>query len=281
MIQRAASDESNVGAGAVQTDPFAGSPRSLVRVLSIFEHLVKVEKGMTLTELSLALKSPKSSLLALLRPLVGSRYLVHASGRYELGPAMLQLSMNIVAGHSYASLARVFLEELAERSNESVYLTLIDREHRIVTYVDAIESKQAVRYAVGAGAVRPLFVSAAGRVLLAFQEPQWIEAFLTGGPFKSPVNGKVVGLGQLRKDLQEIRQQGCAVSLSQAIDGAAGVAAPIVDPTDRPTYALLVAAPLERMLKSLPQMQALVVEVAGRASEALSRAGSYRSARTV
>lgn len=269
MIQRTEPDDSS-SHKAVEA-----GPRSLVRVLNIFEKLAKMDEGLTLTELSVALDSPKSSLLSLLRPLVASEYLVHLAGHYRLGPAILQLSMKVLAGHSYPSLARVFLQELADRSNESVYLTAIDREHRVVTYVDAIQSKQAVRYAVGVGAVRPLFVSAAGRALLAHQEPEWVASFLAAGPFQSPLGDVVIEADQLREDLDRIEKEGCAVSLSQAVDGAAGIAAPIIDSQGRPTHALLVAAPLGRMLKSLPQMRELVLDVTARASQALSNARTH------
>ena len=46
-------------------------PRSLTRLLGLFDVLAKSKDGMTLAELNQALKSPKSSLLNLLRPLVG------------------------------------------------------------------------------------------------------------------------------------------------------------------------------------------------------------------
>ncbi|SCK26090.1 transcriptional regulator, IclR family [Variovorax sp. HW608] len=278
MTQRPASDEIPAHAEAATPDPFSRSPRSLVRVLNIFETLANVEEGMTLTELSQVLNSPKSSLLALLRPLVGSDYLVHSAGRYRPGPAILQLSMNLMAGHSYTSLAHGFLQELASQSDESAYLTALDRQHRIVSYIDAIESRQAVRYAVGVGAVRPLFVSAAGRVLLAYQTPEWIESFLSTGPFNSPVTGEVVAIEELRQDLHKIREDGCAISLSQAVEGAAGIAAPLVDGMGQVSHALLLAAPIDRMAKSLPKMRELVIDVAGRASRALANARTYRPA---
>jgi DNA-binding IclR family transcriptional regulator len=234
--------------------------------------LTRHAQGLTLTELGVALNSPKSRLLALLRPLVASRYLTLQDNQYQLGPSIFQLSMNVMAGRSYASLARIFLEELADRSGESVYLTSIDLTQRVVTYMDVIESRQAVRYAVGAGATRPLFVSAAGRALLAFQEDQWVESFLLDAPFASPVQGKNITARQLREDLKRVREDGVAVSLSQAVEGAAGVAAPILKSRGYATHALLIAAPLERMKRSLPEMKALITEVAQRAQGALSNA---------
>jgi len=252
-------------------DILSKSPRSLMRILNIFENLARTEIGMTLTELSQVLDSPKSSLLSLLRTLVAMHYLRLLNNRYQLGPAILQLSMNILAGRSYASLTRTFLQELSERSGESVYLTSIDYEKMIVTYDDMIESRQAVRYAVGIGAVRPLYVSAAGKVLLAHQNQFFLDKFLARGPFINPVSGELIGSVNLREELLLIRQEECAVSLNQAVEGAAGVAAPIFQPDGTATHALLIAAPLDRMLKNLANMKKLVTDVARRASRTLAK----------
>ncbi|MGE3759637.1 MAG: helix-turn-helix domain-containing protein, partial [Pseudobdellovibrionaceae bacterium] len=52
----------------------AGSPRSLARVLGLFDAIAHAGDGLTLARLSVELKSPKSSLLTLLRPLVAKGY---------------------------------------------------------------------------------------------------------------------------------------------------------------------------------------------------------------
>jgi len=50
-------------------------PRSLMRLLGLFDALAKSKEGLTLADLNTELSSPKSSLLNLLRPLVASGYL--------------------------------------------------------------------------------------------------------------------------------------------------------------------------------------------------------------
>ena len=258
----------------LQKDSSSRSPRSLMRVLNIFDALAKATDGMTLTALSTALDSPKSSLLALLRPMVASGFLTQTGSRYGLGPAIFQLSADILAGRTYSKLARVFLDELAERSGESIYLTTIDRDVRVVTYIESVESRQAVRYAVGAGAVRPLFVSAAGRLLLAYQDPIWVERFLASAPFTSPVTGKTIDSEWLQQELQQIRLQGYATSVGETVPGAAGIAAPIILPNGFATHALLLAAPVDRFQNALPALRDLILDVAARASVALRNARS-------
>lgn len=246
-------------------------PRSPTRLLRIFETLAQSNKGMTLTELCLTLDSPKSSLLSLLRMLVGVKYLTVDGNRYQLGPSAFQLSMSILAGRSYTSLARVFLEELADQSGETAFLTSINREKKLTIYDDVIESRQAVRYVVGIGTTRPLFASAASQLLLAYQEPEWIAAYLSGGPFTNPVSGKLIDIQAFRKQLDNIRTEGYSISCSQAVKGAAGIAAPIKNQQGLATHAFLIAAPQDRLKKNLPKLRKLILDVADRASQTLGR----------
>ena len=118
---------------------------------------------MSLAAISTALESPKSSLLALLRPMVASGYLELADNRYSLGPVTFQLSADVLAMRSFPKIMRSFLQELADRSNESVYLAAIDRQSEVVTYIEGVESQRVLRYATPTGSVRPLFVSSACR----------------------------------------------------------------------------------------------------------------------
>ena len=96
----------------------AAGPRSLARLLGLFEVLAKSSKGLTLAELNALLKSPKSSLLNLLRPLVIEGYLTYEDGRYWLGTSIFRLSASIMSVWNFSSTLRPYLEELAERSGE-------------------------------------------------------------------------------------------------------------------------------------------------------------------
>src|SRR5208337_2676952 len=98
-----------------------GGPRSLMRLLGLFDALAKSPKdGLGLAELNTVLKSPKSSLLNLLRPLVATGYLNFEAGKYRLGPSIFRLAGNIMSVWNFSNAVRPFLEELAQRSRESV-----------------------------------------------------------------------------------------------------------------------------------------------------------------
>src|SRR5690606_32171468 len=140
----------------------------------LFEVVARSDEGLSLSELSVALKAPKSSLLLLLKPLVSRGYLNHASARYMLGSAAFTMATTMLSARKFPKLIRTYMEELAERTGESIFLAALDRDAKTVTYIECVESSQAIRYAVPAGSVRPLYPSAAGRALLAFQDTEWL-----------------------------------------------------------------------------------------------------------
>ncbi|AWQ07664.1 transcriptional regulator, IclR family, C-terminal domain protein [Bordetella bronchiseptica E014] len=244
-------------------------PRSLLRILGIFEVLAHRAGGVTLAELSAALEAPKSSLLLLLRPLVAHKYLVHASGRYELGASIFKLSAEVLASAGITRILRPYIEQLAARCEESVFLALIDKEAKTVTYVDGIDSRQAIRYSVPIGTQRPLHVSAAGKVLFAFQDLAWQKKYLKTVKLKPMTSKPLPDRAAFEVQLQEIREAGVAVSIGEAVAGASGIAAPVVKADGTASYAFMIAAPSDRFVQSLPALRNLLLEVAGEASATL------------
>lgn len=242
------------------------SPRSLTRVLGLFGAMARTADGMTLARLSAELESPKSSLLTLLRPLVGRGYLTHEGGVYRLGPSVFRLASDILSTRSFPKLIRPYMQQLVERSQESVYLAVIDKNARCVTYVEGIESPQPVRYMAPLGAPRALYCSAAGRLLLAYADREWREQYVRTVKLTPVTERTLTSRTGLRRELEKIRKAGIAVSIGEAVPGAAGLAAPVFDADGNAAAALLIGAPVDRFERKLPVLTKLMREVAAQAS---------------
>ncbi|MDX9974236.1 MAG: helix-turn-helix domain-containing protein, partial [FCB group bacterium] len=102
-------------------------PRSLARLMALFGLLSRASDGMSLAELNVALETPKSSLLNLLRPLVAEGYLLHGNGNYRLGPSIFRLSAAVLAAWNFPKMIRPFMEELSRRTGETVLLGVLNR----------------------------------------------------------------------------------------------------------------------------------------------------------
>jgi IclR family transcriptional regulator, acetate operon repressor len=241
-------------------------PRSLTRLLGLFDVLAKAKDGMTLAELNQALQSPKSSLLNLLRPLVIDGYLACDNGRYRLGPSIFRLAANIMSVWNFSSTMRPYLEELAARSEESVYIGVLEKVGGVITYVDSIESPKAVRFSVPIGAARPLYSTAAGRVLLAFGDAEWVENYLRNTKITAYTEFTISSRKALREELENVRRTRISVSLGETFRESAAIAAPIFGADGKLIAAIAIGAPVTRLEPRLAELRPIIAEIAGRAS---------------
>jgi DNA-binding IclR family transcriptional regulator len=223
---------------------------------------------MSLAELSVVLESPKSSLLNLLRPLVAEGFLVHAGGSYRLGPAIFRLAAGVLSAWNFPKLIRPFMEELSARTEETVLLAVLNRESEVMTYVEIIDSPRPVRYQIPVGTTRPLYASAAGRLLLAYADKKWRDAYMSSVVFKTKT-AIPMSRASLNLELQRIRTEGVSWAIDVYSKGLAAIAAPVFDTDGNCVASLNIAGPSERFRTELDFLKTTVKEVAAKASSSV------------
>jgi IclR family transcriptional regulator, acetate operon repressor len=253
-------------AGDTANEREMGGPRSLTRLLGLFDALARKSDGLTLADLNGVLESPKSSLLNLLRPLVVEGYLTHAQGQYRLGPTAFRLAATMMSAWNFPKMARPYLEELAARSKETVYIGVLDRAAQVITYVDAIDSPHSIRYAITVGMNRPLYCTAAGRVLLTFADEKFRDSYLRSTKLVRKTPDTLTDRKELLKELERIRNTGVAVSVNQLFEGSAGIAAPVYAADGQVIAAIAIGAPAERFESEQPKLREIILDVARRLS---------------
>jgi DNA-binding IclR family transcriptional regulator len=146
------------------------APQSVARLIHILEALCASAVPVGLAQLSRAIRAPKSSVAALMRGLTEAQIVVTTEAGYRLGPGAFGLGSALMEARrrlQSSDLVRAGMRRLAERSGETVLLAVRDARSGMMTYVDTIESRNAVRFAVTVGDRRPLYCTAGGRALLA------------------------------------------------------------------------------------------------------------------
>jgi IclR family acetate operon transcriptional repressor len=262
-VRRVASPRQSGESAAVAEGSVA---RSAMRLVQLFEALAKTEEGVSLAELSTTIAAPKSSLLGILRSMVALGYMEHGHGLYRLGPKSFRLAADILAIRRFPNLVRPIMQDLAAKSGETVFLVVLDPLARRVTYTEVIESANPLRYTVPTGTTRPLYSSAGGLMLLAYQEPAWIDAYIRSTPLEQLTPRTTTDPKELRERLAEIRREGIGISLGETVPGAAGLAVPIFNADGSVTAGLLIGAPLDRVEQELPELKRLLREAVTRVS---------------
>ena len=248
-------------------------PKAMSRVLRLLDELARAPDGLSLADLSGVLETPKSTLINSLRPLVNDDYLIADGNLYRLGPRSFRLAATVASAWSLPRITRGYLAMLAERTGESVALAVLDQEMRRLVYIDVIESARPVRYAMKIGMSGPLYSTAAGRVLLAHQPPEFQEEYLAKAKLQPLTSRTNTDREVLRNQLEAVRREGCWISISESVEDSAAMAAPIFGADGRIVAALSVGAPSERLQANMEEFRAILKEVAARASGRFNEEG--------
>jgi DNA-binding IclR family transcriptional regulator len=240
-------------------------PRSLTRLLGLFDVLSLTQNGMSLAELSVTLAAPKSSLLNLLRPLVAEGYLIHSEGSYRIGPSIIRLSASVMSAWDFPKMIRPFMEELVERTGETVLLGVLNREAEAVAFVELVNSPHPVRLQVPVGTVRPLYASPTGWLLLAYADKSFRDPYMASVQFKLKMPAGIAR-ASITREMAKIRTEGVCSSLDTPIAGVGSVIAPVFDGNGECIASLTVAGPADRFRKDMDSLRSTVKEVAARAS---------------
>jgi len=243
-----------------------GGPRAMTRVIRLFTVLADNANGLTLSELSVALETPKSTLLNSLRPLVQDDFLIVDGPLYRLGPGAFRMAAQVTSAWSLPQLAAGYLRQLADLTGESVGLAVPDWAVGRAVYIDAIQSTRPVLYAMRVGVTGPFYATAAGRLMLAHAPIDWLENYLQTTVFKQLTTRTETDPAVIRRELREAQEQGYWLSAGQLLDGTATIAAPIFNVAGQLVAALSVGAPEDRLMASLPALRAALLDVARRAS---------------
>lgn len=257
-------------------DRRAPPPQSVTRVIRILEALCASAEPVSLADLSRLLETPKSSLAALLRGLADENFVVCADGAWRLAPGAFGLGSALTEARrrfQSSDLIRDGMRRLAERSSETALLGVLDADAQVMTYVDVVESHNAVRFAVSIGDRRPLYATAGGRALLAARGHGEAAAYLEALKLENLTSSTETDSAKLAKIIASVRKAGFAQTIDQASDGVTGTAATIRDAAGAVIGALIVAAPSSRLQDRLDALAKLVCEEAA----AISRSLGYRA----
>jgi IclR family transcriptional regulator, acetate operon repressor len=184
----------------------------------------------------------------LLATLMDRGYVTRGDGdaRYRLGTRLFALAAN--AESPLASIREQVapvMEALRDRYRETVNLAVLERRH--IVYVHQVESQRSVRAFNRIGNRVLAHASAAGKALLAFGPESALDGLLASGELEALTPATVTVPGELRSQLDEIRKRGFGLDLGEQDPEIICVAAPVPTSGWRPTAALSISGPADRM----------------------------------
>jgi len=224
----------------------SGDVKVIRRVAAILKAMVE-DGASSLKELSVSSDLPISTASRLLASMqqVGFVERDPLTKEYCLGPNFLRMAALVEPRKDIASLLRPCLEELAATTTEDSGLAELVGDTALI--IDRVDGSHPLKIIDKLNKPEFLYVGAFRKVLLAWQEPKWIDDYISRTPFEKYTGNTIIDEASLRRELAKIRQQGFAVSLGERIADGAGIAAPVFGPTGKIRAAVQIAGPLARI----------------------------------
>jgi DNA-binding IclR family transcriptional regulator len=167
------------------------------------------------------------------------------SGKYSLGPGVLQLGNAFLDGSELRARSLLWAESLAQRAGESVWVATLSGSRAIVLH-HVFRPDNTVQI-LEVGAAIPWHACALGQAIVA-NLPQAGSTRLLAGEL-APLTGKTrTTRAALGRALAQVRRLGYAVEDQEATVGEAGIAAAIVNREGSVAGAIGVVGPVERLL---------------------------------
>lgn len=239
--------------------------RAVERALDILLCFTE-EAELSLTEIAGKVGLHKSTVHRLLASLEGKGFILRSpsSEKYRLGFRLWELSANLSQSDDPEVVLLPEMEHLRDLLGETVSLYVRDGLVRV--RIQAVQSNQAIRRVAQVGARLPLYVGASSKVLVACAaDPGILEQVLASPDWPATMDRDV-----FLQQLEEVRASGFAISIEEREVGAAAVAVPIYNRSQKLAAALAVSGPANRLTAEKMREQApVLMEFAARMGKML------------
>jgi DNA-binding IclR family transcriptional regulator len=221
--------------------------QSVERAAAILAVLGSGTPRLGVTEIAERVGLAKPTVHGLLRSLVAADLVEQdpVSGKYSLGPGVLQLGNAYLDGSELRARSLLWAESLAQRANEAVWVATLSGT-RVIVLHHVFRPDNTVQI-LEVGAAIPWHACALGHSIVAYLPAG--EAARLMAQERAALTGRTkttrAALGQA---LAQVRRNGYAVENQEATVGDAGIAAPIVGREGTVAGAIGLVGPAERLL---------------------------------
>ena len=147
------------------------------------------------------------------------------SHRYSVGVRAYALGSRFLTHDRLCRAAMPVMRDLVDRTGHSARLSVLDGEHAL--YLMGLEGPLFVDTGWRSGTWLPVHSTSAGRVLLAFMDPDQAENLLARQPLRRVTERTVVDLPTIQRLVNQTRNKGYASQRGETTPGLGTVAVPI------------------------------------------------------
>jgi DNA-binding IclR family transcriptional regulator len=256
--------ERNPGVPGSSTSSTSTTVAKAIHIVEILAS--KADVGISLADLSSLINMPKSSTHRYLGTLQELGLAERKdSDRYCLGAKVIEIAGAFLAKSDLRNESQWVMNELAKKTGETIHLAVPSA--REVVYIAKIESPHALGMSSHIGSRLPMYCTSLGKAILAFSNPDLLEAVLSD-ELKARTTHTKTSPTALHAELVNIRSQGFALDDEENEPGIRCVGAPVLDYSGKAIAAISISGPCERItLERAMELGPLVWESTRRISK--------------
>lgn len=226
-----------------------GRIQSVDRAAAILRALATGAPTLGVTEIADRIGLAKPTVYGLLRTLEHNGLVLQDtdSGKYCLGPSVLQLGNAYLAGSQLRSRSMLRAAALANQVNEAVWVGVLTETDVMVVHHEFRPAD--VVQILEVGATIPWHACALGHAIAAYSDAEVVQE-LMASPLR-PLTGRTLTTkASLSKVLAKVRKDGYSVENQESNVGDGGIAAPVFDRTGAVAGSIGIVGPAERLLSA-------------------------------
>lgn len=223
--------------------------QSVDRTLSILELLSNYNEGLGITEISSMVDLHKSTVHRLLATLMYKGYVLQdaSNNKYKLSLKLYELGSKKIDNLDILKVFKQYTEELMKSVNEVVHLVI--RDENDIVYIDKVEADNTIRMASTIGRRSPLYRTSVGKAILAYLPEEEVNEIWENSKIEKLTDYTITKLEDLKKELDEIRNNGYAIDNEENELGVRCIGAPVFNYTGKVEGAISISGPTIRVTK--------------------------------
>lgn len=247
-----------------------GTIQSVTQALRALDYLQECGGEVGVTELAQALNVHKSTASRLLTTMRLGGYVSRneITAKYSLSIRIVQLAKTKLNQLDLRTQARPFLEELAQKTNETVHLAIMDEDKLV--YIDKVDTTHTLTMRSNIGYRIDPHCTALGKAILSLLPEEQRAHILAEKKLHRFTPNTITDPQMFEEHLLKIRTRGFAVDDEEHEIGVRCTAAAIRDFTNNVIGAISVSGPIARISRQrAEEVGRLVKDACARLSSAL------------
>lgn len=238
---------------------------SLARGLAVLRSFTRERPEMTLSEVAVQTELNPAVVRRCLNTLHHLGYVGKKGKLFLLRPEVLSIGSAYLESMNLEEAVQPTLQKVRDNTGNSTALAVLSGSEAL--FLVYVSTKTLARIAAGVGTRFPLYNTAAGRVLLAFQEKEKIEDYFKNTEIVQHTETTETSLAKLKTLLNKVKKQGYSSIKAELDYGIVSVSVPIFNEDNNIVASIVCSTSTgrkteEEMVKAVvPELQKAAQEI--------------------